>query len=141
MGTVMTGDGIKWSKDYEIGVPAIDNAHEELFRISRRLFLLSHDPAKRKWVAEEGIKYLKIYLVRHCSDEEEYMRSIKYPHWANHFEQHALMRDKIVPRMESTLRHNKFSEESVDQFLHILRLWLSRHILVHDVAIRKGSLV
>lgn len=137
----MTGDGIEWLPDYEIGVDYIDNAHQELFRITRRLSLLSRDPAKHKWVAEEGIKFLKTYAVRHFSQEEAYMREIKYPYMAGHFEQHTLMREKILPRMERHLHNEKFSQESIDLFLHIIRVWLSRHIAVHDVAIRKGTLV
>lgn len=138
---VMVGEGIKWSSDYEIGVDEIDNAHQEIFRIVWRLSLLSHDSSKHKWVAEEGIKFLKSYTVKHFTQEESYMRQIKYPHIAGHIHQHALLRDKILPNMESKLRHEKFSEDAIDQFLHIMRLWLCRHIAVHDVAIRKGALV
>lgn len=136
----MVGEGIKWSPEYEIGVEEIDNAHQELFRIARRLSLLSHDPSKHRWVAEEGIKFLKSYTIKHFTQEEDYMRQIKYPYIAGHLHQHALLRDKILPRMESKLRHEKFSEDAIDQFLQIVRLWLSRHIAVHDVAIRKGTL-
>lgn len=137
----MTLDSIKWSEEYAVGVEVIDHAHEELFRISRRLMLLSDEPSKHKWIAEEGIKFLKSYVIKHFNEEETYMRGIRYPHFGHHVAQHTLLREKILPRMESKLRHEKFSQESIDQFLHILRLWLSRHILVHDVAIRKGSLV
>lgn len=138
-GDAMTGDSIQWSKDYEIGVWIIDHAHEELFRISKRLIMLGQEPAKHKWIAEEGIKFLKVYVMRHFGEEEAYMRQIDYPHITGHIHQHALMRDKILPRMESSLRHAKFSQESIDSFLNVLRLWLGRHILVHDLALRKAA--
>lgn len=138
---ITPGDGIEWLPEYEIGVDYIDKAHQELFRITRRLSLLSHDPAKHKWVADEGIKYLKSYTAKHFSQEEAHMREIKYPHIDGHIEQHILMRDTILPRMERHLRSEKFSAEAIEQFLHIIRIWLSRHIAGYDVAIRRWSRV
>lgn len=134
----MIGEDIKWSKEYEVGVDVIDNAHQELFRIARRLLLLGQDPTKHRWVAEEGLKFLKSYVVRHFTEEEAYMKSIKYPYFDGHHEQHVTLREKVLPRLESRLRHEKFSQEAVDNFLHIIQLWLSRHILVHDVAITRN---
>lgn len=135
----MNGEDIKWGKEYEIGVDIIDNAHQELFRIARRLTLLGHDPSKHRWVAEEGLKFLKSYVVRHFSEEEAYMKSINYPYMAGHFEQHVTLREKILPKLESKLHYEKFSQESVDNFLHVIQLWLSRHILVHDTAIARSQ--
>lgn len=133
----MVTEDIKWTQEYAVGVDIIDQAHQDLFRIARRLILLGHDPRKQRWVAEEGLKFLKTYVVRHFAEEEAYMKSISYPHLPGHLEQHIALREKILPRMESKLRQEKFSQESVDNFLHIVQLWLCRHILIHDTAITR----
>lgn len=126
---------IEWTPAYAVGVEVIDRAHQELFRIARRLISLGQDRKRHEWVGEQGLKYLKSYVINHFAEEEAYMRSINYPALAQHASQHTAMREKILPRMESQLRHERYSEESINKFLSIIQLWLSRHIMVHDVAI------
>lgn len=128
---------IEWTQDYAVGVETIDRAHRDLFRISSRLISLSHNKDRHQWVGEQGIKFLKSYVISHFSEEEAYMRSINYPALGQHAEQHRVMREKILPRMESQLRHERYSEDAIDKFLSIIQLWLSRHIMVHDVAIAR----
>lgn len=131
----MIAEDIVWKEEYAIGVEAIDADHQELFRIARRLFTLSQQKHRTQWAAEESIKFLKNYCVRHFQREEDYMRSIEYRDLEMHMIQHAHLRDKIVPRLESQLRFSKYSPESMEKFLNVMRLWLGRHILDHDKAI------
>lgn len=126
---------IEWMPQYAVGIEIIDRAHKDLFRIASRLIALSHNKSRHEWVGEQGLKFLKSYVVNHFAEEEAYMRSINYPAIAQHSDQHRAMREKILPRMESQLKHERYSEESIDKFLNIIQLWLSRHIIVHDVAI------
>lgn len=130
---------IEWTPEYAVGVEVIDRAHQELFRIARRLNSLGHDRNRHQWVGEQGLKFLKSYVVNHFAEEEAYMRSINYPGLADHTRQHNGFRERILPRMESQLRQERFSEEAIARFLGIIQLWLSRHIMVHDVAIRRGN--
>lgn len=131
----MIAEDIVWREEYGIGVELIDEDHRQLFNVARRLFTLSRQPDKTQWVAEESIKFLKTYCVRHFEREEEYMRSINFQDLQKHMAQHAHMRESILPRIESQLRHNKFSPEAMEKFLKIINLWLGRHILEHDKAI------
>lgn len=126
---------IEWTPELAVGVEAIDRAHQELFRIASRLVSLGQDKNRHEWVGEQGLKFLKSYVINHFSEEEAYMRAINYPGLQQHMSQHVAMRDRILPRMESQLRHEKYSEESINKFLTIIQLWLSRHIMIHDVAI------
>lgn len=128
---------IEWLPKYAIGVAIIDDAHKELFRIASRLVTLSHDKSRHQWVGEQGVKYLKSYVVNHFSQEEAYMRSINYPGLPRHAEQHRLLREKILPRMENQLKHENYSEDAVEKFVNIIRLWISRHIMIHDLAISR----
>lgn len=135
----MAVEDIEWCQDYAVGVSSIDKAHQDIFRTARRLALLSADESRHQWVGEQGLKFLKSYVVSHFAEEEAYMRSINYPALAEHALQHSTMREKIIPRLESQMRYEHFSGESIAKFLRIMELWLVRHILVHDVAIsRRG---
>lgn len=133
----MLTEEIVWTPEYAVGVEIIDKAHQDLFRISRRLMLLSRDKSKYQWVGEEGLKFLKNYVVNHFEEEASYMRSIHYPRLEEHLKQHTLLREKILPRMEHQLNEENFSAEAIDKFLQIVQLWLCRHIMTHDTAITR----
>lgn len=135
----MNYEMMEWSEDYEIGVGSIDRAHQEFFRIIKRMLLLSGEPAKHKWLAKEGIKFLKIYVANHFTEEESYMRSIGYGALEQHCNQHQIFRNNVLPRMESHLAIERYSQEAIEKYLQILRLWFARHILVHDKAIARST--
>lgn len=131
----MLAEDIVWKDEYGIGVEAIDAAHQELFRIARRVHLASGGRVPNPWAAQEGVKFLKAYVVRHFQEEEEYMASIGYKDLEIHKAQHELFKTKVVPRMESYFKRHGHTQEASDKFLSILLLWIRRHILVHDKAI------
>lgn len=131
----MLVEDIEWKEEYGIGVEQIDDEHKQLFKIAKRLFMLSKEKTRGQWAAEESIKFLKSYCIKHFEHEEAYMRSIGYKDLETHQKHHTHMREVIVPRIESHLRYNKFSPEAMEKFLDIVRLWLTRHILEHDKAI------
>lgn len=132
----MNLQNLVWLEEYGIGVPIIDNAHEEFFRIVHRLHEISRKNAH--WAAPEGIKFLKKYTLNHFQEEEAYMRSIGYRELPLHIAQHDLLRLKVLPKMERYLTHAS-PEEGMEKFLHVLALWIRRHILVHDKAIGWGG--
>ncbi len=69
---------IMWDDRYKMGVEAVDRAHAKLFRIVNKLFDLSQDASANQAAYKEGIKYLEAYSMTHFSEEEAYMRSIRY---------------------------------------------------------------
>lgn len=134
----MLAEDIRWKEDYAIGIPVLDQAHEQLFRFARRLTLLSEDRSKFEWIAQEGIKFLKTYVIRHFSEEEEFMRQIGYSQIEPHVKQHTGMREQILPRIENRLRNDKYSQEAIIQFVHIIQMWLVKHILAWDIALAEA---
>lgn len=139
MHELISETNFEWREEYGIGVESIDSDHQELFRIVRRLFIANQQPNRTQWAAEEGIKYLRVYTVKHFEKEEAFMREINYRDMKRHFTQHRIFREKVVPRMESHLRHSRFSKEAMNKFLDIMRVWLDRHILIHDRALGWSS--
>lgn len=126
---------IVWNEEYAIGVEAIDEAHKEFFRIANRLYMISQGKKNHKWAAQEGVKFLKNYILNHFAEEESYMHSIGYKFLDQHTAQHDFLRYKVAPKIEYHLDKQEYSSEAMGKFLKILSLWIRRHILVHDKAI------
>lgn len=126
---------IKWNDRFNIGVSSIDNAHQRLFSIVRRMVDLKDDEKDRRWVCTEGIKYFKSYALKHFADEEAYMKSISYEGYEAHKRLHDGMRDKTLPALEKDMMESAYSPESVQHFLGICIGWLTGHIMLEDHAI------
>lgn len=126
---------VKWNERFNIGVDVIDQAHQRLFSIVRRLMNLNEDEKNRQWACAEGIKYFKSYAIKHFAQEEEYMQSIGYDGYEMHKRLHDNLRDKTLPALKKDLVESDYSSESIQHFLGICLGWLTGHIMVEDRAI------
>lgn len=134
-------NNIEWRDSFNIGVEVIDKAHRELFSIIRKLIDLSKDDMsspKSRRACVEGIKFFKNYVIEHFSQEEEYMRSVKYKHYLAHKRRHDIMRYDTIPALEQRLNNDGFSRESIEYFYDVCIGWLTTHIAIEDVAIIKN---
>lgn len=125
----------EWNERFNIGVDVIDNAHQKLFSIVRKILNFSEDEKNSQWACTEGIKFFKSYAIKHFTEEEEYMQSIGYKGYEMHKRLHDNMRDKVIPALEYDLEYSNYSPESVQHFLGICIGWLTGHIIVEDRAI------
>lgn len=137
-------EGIVWDESWNIGVEIVDKAHAKLFRIIQKLVELSEDVSINQHTYKEGIKYLENYSMTHFSEEEAYMRSIRYKGYAEHKRVHDNFRDKTLVAMKKDLESTGYSMMAVQRFLGIMSRWLKEHILQEDQAIvgrgaRKGQ--
>lgn len=126
---------IVWNDKYKIGVKAVDKAHERLFRIMEKLLRFSDDITDCSHRYMEGIKYLEAYTMTHFSEEEAYMRSIRYDGYIHHKRIHDTFRDKTLTSLKSSLEMSDFSTAMVRRFLGIMNNWLTEHILREDQVI------
>lgn len=128
-----------WNKRYSIGVEKIDLAHKKLFSIIHRLMLLNEneneDEAKRRYSCIEGIKYLNYYAAKHFAEEEDYMKSIRYPGYPIHRQLHEDFRDRTLPALARELSVSQYSVEALHHFLDIFIGWITSHIMIEDYAI------
>ena len=79
MHELISETNIEWKEEYGIGVEGIDSDHQELFRIVRRLFIANQQPNRTQWAAEEGIKYLRMYTIKHFDREEQGYKKASCP--------------------------------------------------------------
>lgn len=130
---------IEWRDDFNIGVDIIDKAHKELFSIVRKIINLSEDDSKSRIACAEGIKFFKNYVLEHFSQEEEYMRSVKYKHYLAHKRRHDLMKCETVPALEKELTETGYSVRAVEHFYDVCIGWLTTHIIIEDQAIIRNT--
>lgn len=126
---------IMWDDRYKINVEVVDRAHAKLFRIINRLSELSEDTETNHAAYGEGIKYLEAYTMTHFSEEEAYMRSIRYSGYAEHKRIHDDFRNKTLISLKRDLELSGYSRVSIERFVGTLNRWLTEHIMLEDQAI------
>lgn len=126
---------IVWDDKYKIGVEAVDKAHAKLFRITNKLFEISQDTSVNQAAYGEGIKYLEAYTMTHFSEEEAYMRSIRYSGYAEHKRLHDNFRNKTLVSLKRDLELSNYSSSAIQRFVGIMGNWLTEHIMLEDQAI------
>lgn len=126
---------IVWDDKFKIGVEAVDKAHAKLFRIINKLFEISQDASGNQAAYGEGIKYLEAYTMTHFSEEEAYMRSIRYSGYAEHKRLHDNFRNKTLVSLKRDLELSGYSSSAIQRFVGIMGNWLTEHIMLEDQAI------
>ncbi len=126
---------IVWDEKFNIGVEVVDKAHAKLFRIFKKLMEISKAPDIYQHTYQEGIKYLETYTMTHFSEEEAYMRSIRYKGYAEHKRIHDNFRDKTLVSLKKELNLSGFSPTAVQRFVEVISNWLAEHIMREDQAI------
>lgn len=126
---------IEWNDKFKIGVEVVDKAHAKLFRITKKLLELSADTGTNPGTFREGIKYLEAYSMTHFSEEEAYMRSIRYAGYAQHKRIHDNFRDRTLVSLKKDLELSHYSSAAIQRFVEAMNSWLKTHIMQEDQAI------
>ena len=64
-----------WKEKYQVGVPLIDEQHEELFkRVNNFIEIIRSGDSWQDKVqsVNETLEFMKLYVVEHFRDEEKY---------------------------------------------------------------------
>jgi hemerythrin len=79
---------ILWTPKLAVGVPQIDEEHQELFgRVNRLLDAMAQ--AKAKEELQPLLAFLADYVTTHFGGEQRLMQQHRYPEAAEHLSQHA----------------------------------------------------
>jgi hemerythrin len=123
-----------WKENYKIGVPLIDQQHEELFnRVSTFIQTVQKkgDWEEKMSKVKETMEFMQQYVVFHFNAEEEYQESINYPDLKAHKEAHAKFRQG-VNNYAQRLAQKGYKEELVQEFGGKLMAWLIMHVMGTD---------
>ena len=127
----------KMKKEFLTGIKQIDEQHERLFEIANETYHLLQNEFKIDKYDEvlNLIDELKEYTRFHFKEEEEYMESINYKRRFTQKIEH----DAFIKRMDEfkldEIDNNP--DESIEQILNFLNMWLIDHILHNDMLIGK----
>ncbi len=134
-----------WKDKYELGVPVVDEQHRELFqRVDAFMKILRYTASWEEKVqrVNETLEFMKVYVVEHFRDEEEYQQRIGYPGYELHKQNHTDMVNYVLQFTEE-YEKSGYSEQLMQQFAGKLLAWLINHVAAEDqriatYAIEKG---
>jgi hemerythrin len=124
--------GIPWTDSLAVGIPEIDQQHQELFLRLERL-LHGIVGGEREEVGRL-LEFLSDYVVRHFGAEERWMMQSGYPDYPRHKAEH----DRF---MQDFLRMQVEFEQKGPTVLMGMRVnnwvaaWLRQHIIDVDMAL------
>lgn len=123
-----------WKEKYKIGVPLIDQQHEELFkRVSDFIQTVRKEGSweTKLGKVKENMAFMQEYVVVHFDAEEAYQEKINYPDLENHKQVHAKFKDAVNGYVKR-LDQEGYSEELVQEFSGKLMAWLIMHVAAMD---------
>lgn len=115
---------IHWEESMKIGVPAIDEQHEELFLQFQKL---SEAVIEGRGVEGIGklLSYMKAYAVTHFKDEENLMMLYKYPGLEEQRKQHAVFKENIDNLAEMLIRDIPVREIAIKMDAALIRYFIN----------------
>ena len=118
----------KWSDDYSVNIPTIDEQHQELVNILNSLFIAVSKREANKVIA--GIlDSLVEYTQTHFALEERLMQEAKYQDFTHHKQEHI----KLIEQLDQLTRKFMVEDKPIYfEMLNFLRNWLKEHILGCD---------
>ena len=114
----------KWSNDYSVNIPTIDEQHQELVNILNRLFVAVSKREGNKVIASI-LDALMSYTQTHFSLEERLMREANYKDLGAHMLEHK----KLIEQLDQLSGKYMLDEKPIYfEMLSFLRTWLKEHI-------------
>ncbi len=123
-----------WDEGLELGVPALDAQHRQLFALRNELedccLAVDADDSLR---FHDVLAELYNYSITHFAAEEAYMKLVGYPGFAAHVTEHLRFIEVLADFNWATAQGNGSASDT----LSFLSTWLVAHIQRADGAIRK----
>jgi hemerythrin len=121
---------VEWDGRYAIGIPLIDEQHQELIRLTNELYkaCLKSDAAGKE-LFKVAIKAAVDYVKFHFSAEEKLLENVDYPQIVVHKKQHEEFIMKVLAEAKNFEEGKKFVP---NVFVRFLRDWILSHIAVMD---------
>jgi hemerythrin len=117
---------MKWSPEYAIGVPEIDEQHQSLFEWFAQLDSAAAD--HRMMTATYTLTRLMQYTRVHFAAEETLMTTIAYPELETHRAEHEAFRRNL-----RELQTAAMTQDISVATISLLRDWLIKHITISDM--------
>jgi hemerythrin len=123
----MTTEG-RWGREFNVGLPLIDDAHRRQAEL-----IESIESATAQGASSEAVQELLLQLVEHTTDhfanEQELMRSIGFPYYDAHVEEHDALLQHISTLLAS---HSAGYNHLTSELAGRLTPWLLDHVQTSD---------
>jgi hemerythrin len=116
---------VEWREGFKTGVAAIDDEHQHLFTLVKRLEVEN---------VKQTLDELLEYVVSHFTNEQALMESSGYPGFEAHLALHEQLSAQVA---EFLATGDEWTEERVQDLRRFLNRWLVGHILTHDLRFAK----
>lgn len=123
-----------WKDKYLLSVELIDDQHKELFnRVEGFIKTVRSDAPWEDKLQQvnETLEFMKVYVVEHFRDEEEYQLKIGYPGYEQHKKVHTDMVEFVL-QISEEYEKSGYSEPLIQQFAGRLLTWLINHVSSED---------
>lgn len=123
-----------WKDKYMLGVPLIDEQHQELFRRVTDFVEIVRKPIPWEQKTEQvgkTLEFMKDYVVTHFRDEENLQRQLGYPEMESHRKIHQDM-VAYVAQVAREYEEKGYEEQMMQQFAGKLLAWLINHVASED---------
>ena len=125
-------ENIIWKSEYNIGNLKIDQEHQKLFSIARKtlsVVKLNNDEQEIGKI-KELITELFTYVGTHFSNEQKYMKEVKYPE----LEYHKLLHKNILDMLTDLIsKLNSMNLKEIEQSLYnFIEEYFIKHIILED---------
>lgn len=123
-----------WKEKYMLGVPLIDEQHQELFRRVTDFVEIVRKPVPWEQKTEQvnqTLDFMKDYVVTHFRDEENLQRELGYPELPSHRKLHQEMVAYVLV-VSRQYEENGYQEQLMQQFAGRLLAWLINHVASED---------
>lgn len=126
---------ITLTKDMELGVPKIDEQHQELIdRLNTVISMGAKSVSKEE--TEKTLDLLCDYILMHFSDEESLQKQSGYPKYHWHRSQHQIYVNEIGKLKQEFYANGTSAKFTLDLNNSIVN-WIVRHIKAADVEFGK----
>ena len=120
---------IEWSDELSVGIQEIDEQHKVLVGLVNEMHEAIHARHGSE-VSSEILQRLADYTKIHFAVEESLFRIFDYPGYEEHKAQHDELIREIL-ELQAKIATGKTNISF--QLLHFLKMWLTQHILKHDM--------
>ena len=117
----------KWSKDLETGVPHIDSAHKQVFKIADTVYAQIKSQ-KKKIEVKRILNFFQDYTVHHFADEERLMEKCGYLKFA----EHKALHKACIKDLKSLKKKHEAGSLQPIHILSFLTTWVVKHICIED---------
>jgi hemerythrin len=120
---------LNWKDEYLLGVAALDFEHQDLFACVNQVYAQCSRKADYDTVAG-CLARLHTRLAAHFALEENTMREMKNPHYADHKAEHDRFLDEVTGAVAAF--EGEFDHAQVDKLAHRVQAWIEGHITTFD---------